>query len=151
MTQATVSAKLEISPTVEKTSDEQELAVNAVLSNTGSTPLWVNKRFLLNTVYSPKPFREIWLDVKAPNGKMLEFRCRIKAGYAREEHYAVLSPGESVKAEIKISNCFDMTEKGEYEIKAHYQDGTKEVPPAPSNTVHLKDELESKTIKISIH
>lgn len=150
MTQATVSARLEISPTIGKTTNAQEVGVNVVLSNTGSSPLWVNKRFLLNTVHSPKPFREIWLDVKAPNGKMLEFRCRIKAGYAREEHYALLPPGGSVKAEMRISDCFDMQEKGIYQIKAHYQDGSKEVPPAPENAVHLKDGLESQTIKISV-
>ena len=150
MTQATVKAKLEISSTIKKTSDDQEVSINTVLSNTGSSPLWVNKRLLFNTVYAPKPFREIWFDVKAPNGKILEFECKIKAGAAREEHYTLLPPGEVIKAEIKISKCFDMQEKGTYQIKAHYQDGNKEVPPAPEDAAHLKEELESETIKIAI-
>lgn len=143
-------AKLEISSTVERTPDGSKISVSTVLSNIGSSPLWVNKRFLFNTVFAPKPFREIWFDVKDPNGKMLEFRCRIKAGTAHIEDYDILPPGENVKAEIKLSRCFDMKEKGSYQIKAHYQDGNKEVPPAPSDAAHLKEELESETIKITI-
>ena len=148
--QSMVTAKLEISPSIEKTSDGVKVRIKTVLTNSGATPVWVNKRMLFNTVYAPKPFREIWFDVKAPSGDKLEFRCKVKAGAAREEHYALLKPGESVERDIRLSDCFNMAEKGEYEIKAHYQDGNKEVPPAPSNTVHLKDEFESKTIKISI-
>lgn len=145
-----VNAKLEISPLIEKTSDGVKVRIKAVLTNSGASPLWVNKRMLFNTVYAPNQFREIWFDVKAPSGDKLEFRCKVKAGAAREEHYSILKLGESVERDIRLSNCFNMAEKGEYEIKAHYQDGNKEVPPAPSNTVHLKDELESKIIKISI-
>lgn len=150
MTQATVNAKLEISPTVEKTPDGLKVVVNTVLSNTGSIPLWVNKRLLFNTVYAPKPRREVWFDVKAPNGKILEFDCKIKADKPHEEDYTLLPPGEAVKTEIKISKCFKMQEKGNYQIRAHYQDGNNEVPPAPGDAAHLKEELESETIKISI-
>lgn len=150
MTQAAIKAKLEISPTVEKTEDGLKVMVSTVLSNTGSSPLWVNKRLLFNTVYAPKPRREIWFDVKTPSGKVLEFDCKIKADKPREEDYTLLPPGEAVKAEIKLSKCFDMQEKGNYQVKAHYQDGNKEVPPAPENAAHLKEELESETIKITI-
>ena len=150
MTQATVKAKLEISPIIQKTPDGQEVRINTVLTNSGSSPLWVNKRLLFNTVYAPEPFREIWFDVKAPNGEKLNFRCKVKAVWAREEHYTILPPGEAVKAEIRLSRCFDMKEKGNYQIKAHYQDGNDEMPPAPADAEHLKEELESETIKVSI-
>lgn len=150
MTEATGKAKLEISPFIKESPDGHETSVNAVLTNNGSSPLWVNKRFLFNTVYAPKPFREIWFDVTSPTGKKLEFICKVKAGSARQEHYVLLPPGENVKAEVKISRCFDMKEKGKYEIKAHYQDGNSEVPPSPSEALHLKEELVSETIKISI-
>lgn len=144
MTEATVKAKLEISP------EGSAANVNVVLTNTGSSPLWVNKRFLFNTVYAPKPFREIWFDVKTPTGKRLEFICKVKAGAASQEHYTLLPPGDAVKTEIKISRCFDMREKGKYEVKAYYQDGNDEVPPSPSDALHLKEELVSETIKIEI-
>lgn len=150
MAEAETNAKLEISPSVKQTTDGAEIVVNAVLTNTGSTALWVNKRMLFNTVYAPKNFREIWFDVKSPGGKMLEFQCKVKAGAARPEHYVALPAGESVNAEIKLSRCFDMKEKGNYQVQAHYQDGNKEVPPAPADAKHLAGELQSAPIKVAV-
>ncbi len=120
------------------------------LQNTGAAEAWVNKRLLFNTVFAPKQFRELWFDVKAPNGEILRFICKVKAGEPQESDYRVLRPREQHTATVKLSPCFDFSQVGTYLLRANYQDGNEAPPPPPGGALHLSQLLHSAPFQLVI-
>jgi hypothetical protein len=128
----------------------QDVNITAQLKNSGSQNLWVNKRLLVNSAGSPAVMREVWVKVVGPDGKEVPFSSRVRAGEARPTDFGLLKPGEKVTKQFKLSNYFKLEAPGTYEVTAHYQDGTKEVPPTPGGAAHWKEQLSSAPAKFEL-
>jgi hypothetical protein len=117
--------------------------------NTGSRPLWVNTRFALNSEFAAPDFRDLWLSVVAPDAKRIEFDCKVKGRLATRNDYQIVEVDKSVER-IEELGCFDITVPGTYRITAKYRDGGHEPPAAPARAVHLKEELESAPVELTV-
>ncbi len=133
----------------EGTEDGDKPALKVTIYNADENPLWVNKRFLFNNGNAPKSFKELWFKVISPNGKELDFGCKIRAGFPEASDYIVLKPKEMVSKLIKISMCFDFSEQGKYKVQGFYQDGNEEPPDAPTGAIHLENMITSKAIEVT--
>jgi hypothetical protein len=128
----------------------QDINFTVQLKNTSSQNLWVNQRMLLNSSHSPVMMREIWVDVVGPDGEQIPFSSRVRAGEAVASDFNVLKPGQVVSKQNNLANYFEFKKPGVYQITAHYQDGTKELPKAPDGALHLGEQLNSASAKFEL-
>ena len=128
----------------------QDVSLNVQLKNMSAQRLWVNQRLLLNIVDSPPVMRELWFDVVGPDGAPVAFSAHVRAGEAVASNFNVLKPGEVVSKQIKLSNYFEFDKPGVYQITAHYQDGTTDVPQAPNGVPHFQEPLSSAAAKLEL-
>jgi hypothetical protein len=131
-----------------KPTERVRLAVR--LWNRGATPLWLNRRLLLNARSAPPMLREVWLEVTGPAGAPLPFRAKVTALFPVPENYLRLEPGLAYTRELPVSTAFDFGAPGRYAVVAHYQDGNDAVPPAPEGTVYLAGEVVSNRLELEV-
>lgn len=143
-------AVLEIKLASQKVRRGQDVNLTVQLKNTSSQKLWVNQRLLLNINHSPAMMRELWVDVVGPDGEQILFSSHVRAGEAVAHDFKVLQPGQIVSKQISLSNNFEMEKPGVYQVTAHYQDGTKEIPKAPDGVPHLREQLSSAPAKFEL-
>ncbi len=141
---------LEIKLASQKVKLGQDVNVTVQLKNTSSQKLWVNRRMLLNIIQSPATMRELWVDVVGPGGEQIPFSSHVRAGEAVASDFEVLKPGQVVSKQIKLSNYFELQKPGVYQITAHYQDGTKDIPKTPDGVPHLREQLSSAPAKFEL-
>ena len=141
---------LEIKLASQKVRRGQDINLTVQLKNTSSQKLWVNQRMLLNIIHSPVMMRELWVDVVGPDGEQIPFSSHVRAGEAIVSHFKVLQPGQVVSKQISLSNNFEMEKPGIYQVTAHYQDGTKNIPKAPVGAAHLREQLSSAPAKFEL-
>lgn len=141
---------LEIKLAAEKVKRGQDINLTVQLSNTSSQKLWVNQRMLLNIVQSPVMMREVWVDVVGPDGEQIPFSSHVRAGEASASSFKVLQPGQVVSKQISLSNNFEMEKPGVYQVTAHYQDGTQNIPKAPAGTTHFANALSSAPARFEL-
>lgn len=95
------------------------------LKNKSKEPVYVNKRFHLNSESAAKEDREVYLSVISPSGGELSFNTTSPAetGFPKTDHFVLLAPDEEVGSERKqaIKHRFDFKEPGTYKIIATYQ------------------------------
>lgn len=145
--ETTTGVKLEIRP--ESAEDAKgKVIVVATLRNEGKGPVWVNKRMLWNNPNTAAKFRELWFEVISPEGKALEFTCKVKAGFAKDSDYAVLQATENVTANVELSKCYKFDKAGAYKVKAFYMDSNGDEHKAPGDTPHLAQMLTSNVVSI---
>ncbi|UCF08850.1 MAG: hypothetical protein JSW28_03935 [Thermoplasmata archaeon] len=99
----------------------ERILCTVILTNTGSKPVPVNKRLLVNTPHAPEPFREVTFEILSPSKEILNFRTRINVGPPNEDDIAELGPSESVEHVYDAAHDFLFEEKGEYTIRAVYE------------------------------
>lgn len=141
---------LEIKLASQKLKLGQDINFTVQLKNTSSQKLWVNQRMLLNSIHSPVMMRELWVDVVGPDGEQIPFSSRVRAGEAVASDFDVLKPGQVVSKQNNLSNYFELAKPGVYQITAHYQDGTKDIPKAPDGVPHLREQLSSAPAKFEL-
>lgn len=143
-----VSLKLEkAEPDPEK---PETLPVKLTLLNEGKNPVWVNKRMAVNSPNVPMAFREIWFAVEDADKKKLDFMCKIKIGFAKNEDYVTLPPGESISREFNLKQCYRLEKTVLYKIRAYYHVGDLEDHKPPEGVVPMTEVIESETIEISV-
>jgi len=118
------------------------------LKNKSKKPIYVNKRFYLNSEDSPKEDREVYLSVVSPSGGKLPFKTSYKTGLPRSDYFVLLESGEEAASERarNIKYSFDFNELGTYKITAFYQN----VYGKEIGVDAFQDKLVSETILIKI-
>jgi hypothetical protein len=128
----------------------QDINYTVELKNASSQNLWVNQRMLLNNIHSPVMMRELWVDVVGPDGQQIPFSSHVRTGEAVASDFDVLKPGQVISKQINLSNYFELEKPGVYQITAHYQDGTTDIPKAPEGAPHLREQLSSAPAKVEL-
>ena len=93
------------------------------LKNNGKKPVLVNRRFYINSDRSSKYERDVYLSVKAPDGKEMDYRQEpYDTGLPRTDDFTYLKPAGEVEArhQRNLRAYFDFKEPGTYEVKAVY-------------------------------
>jgi hypothetical protein len=148
--QTNMAATLEVRPAKAEVARGTDAEIEVILRNDDTRPLWVNGRLLVNSPHVPQPHREIQLLVLDPRGIRLDFACKVQAGEASAEEYAVLEPGQSLSARVYLNECFDMTREGIYRITAIYEDGTESVPAPPEDFELLRGPIQSPEAQLRV-
>jgi len=141
---------LEIKVASQKVRKGQDVNLTVQLKNTSSQKLWVNRRMLLNDNQTPAVMRELWLDVVGPDGEQTPFSSHVRAGEAIASDFDVLKPGQVVSKQINLSKYFELVKPGVYQITAHYQDGTQDIPKARDGARHFQEQLNSAPAKLEL-
>ena len=122
------SKALELSLSFDKAEYKKTDAISVTfkLENKGKKPVYVNERFYVNSKYSSKEHREIYLSVTSPSGEELAFnesRATDDVGLPKTDYFVLLEPGEEVILERprNIKYYFDFDEPGTYKIVGVYQ------------------------------
>ena len=122
--------------------------INLTLKNEGRGPVYVNKRFHINSPQSPKPEREVYLLVTSPKGENLACKIDHDTGYPKSDYFVLLQPGEkvSIKRQRNIKYYYDFSSPGTYTISAVYQNAYgKEI-----GLDVFSEKISSKPVKIKI-
>jgi hypothetical protein len=101
----------------------EAININFKLKNISKRPIYVNKRFHINSEESPKEEKEVFLTVISPSGEKLPCKLSYGTGLPRSDHFVLLYPGEEVEMDRKrnIKYYFDLKDIGTYKIIATYQ------------------------------
>ncbi|MFC1667332.1 hypothetical protein ACFL0P_05690 [Candidatus Omnitrophota bacterium] len=95
------------------------------LKNKSKKPVYINKRFHLNSERSAKEDREVYLSVISPSNEKLSFDTTSPAetGFPKTDYFVLLESGQEVGSERKqaIKHRFDFKTPGAYKIIATYQ------------------------------
>lgn len=122
--------------------------INFKIENKRKRPVYVNKRFYLNSEESPEKHREVYLTVQSPSGEELVCKASYETGLPKTDYFVLLKPDEETISDRKqnIKGYFDFKETGLYKITAIYQNiYGKEI-----GIDALKDMLISKPVTIRI-
>lgn len=132
----------------EEYKETDQINVDFTLKNIGKKPIYVNKRFFLNSKDSPKEQKEIYLSVTSPSGKELPCSSSTETGLPKTEYFILLNPGEEVSLDRQrsIKYFFDFTEPGIYKVVAVYQN----VYGDEIGLDAFKDRIESNPVTIKI-
>lgn len=144
------SVQLSFSPTSATVPAGEPVRGRLSVRNDGAAPVWLNRRFLWNAGHARPFYREVWFTVRGPDAAELPFTCKVRAGAATAEDYALLGPGEQLTEDVELSQCFDLSQPGTYEVQAHYGDGTQERPAAPQGALPLVESLDAPPVKIVV-
>lgn len=120
------ASHLEFSILLEKSEykKQEPIMANFKLENKGEEPIWVNKRFYLNSESVAEDHRgEVVLKVTSPSGQEIPCKFAYEAGLPKSDYFEILAPGKSAVSEYPRNLCgyFDLNEPGVYNIVAVYQ------------------------------
>jgi hypothetical protein len=116
-----------------------------VLANSGSGPMYVNKRFLVNF---PDMRHDVYFEITDSQGRSAPFGLLVNAGLLEARHFEELKPQDSVSKEIDLASDFKM-DPGSYKVKAIYENDS--APPQLDTSRVWKGKTESNTLNITIH
>ena len=121
-----------------------------MLVHTHAPPLWLNRRFLLGSPPAPRFARELWLDLRAPDGRNLVPRDEPRPASAAATDYGLLAPREEARIDVDLAERYGLTQPGRYLLRAHYADGNERSWPAPAGAVTLREHLQTPKIELRI-
>jgi hypothetical protein len=129
-----------------KTQDPVKLIFK--LKNTGSSSIYINKRFFLGPEESSAADREVYLSVISPSAQKLPYKFPYKTGLPKSDYFVLLKPGEEALSENprNINGTFEFSETGEYKITAAY----KNIYGAEIGIDAFKGQVSSNTITVKI-
>ena len=127
---------------------KEAISIEFKLKNTGRSPIYVNKRFHVNTEDKPPAAREVSFQVTGPSGEKLPDKVFYDTGFPKTDYFVLLDPGGEVGLERSknLQAYFDFSEAGKYKIIAVYQN----VYGPEIGLDAFKDELKSKAVTIEI-
>jgi hypothetical protein len=109
--------------------------VRVLLQNRSERTAWISRRMVLNRESAGPTGREVWFDVVGPDGKAINFGCKVRAMANDPSQYMTLEPGQLFGRELNLSRCYDLQEGKKYSLTVHYQDGTLISPPPAAEPV----------------
>lgn len=124
------------------------IPITFTLKNKGNEPVYINKRFFLNSEESRAEEREVYLVVISPKGKRLKIKRSLETGLPKSDYFVLIEPNKEVssKRASNIKHRYDFNEPGEYTITAVY----KNVFGDEIGLSAFKGEVKSKPKKIKI-
>ncbi len=115
--------------------------------NTSDGSAWVNKRFMWNAGHAPSYARDIQLEIRSQDDRLLTYDCKANAGPAGPFDYVFLMPGEFIGSDLDLT-CAGLKEGERYKVAARFRDMNDSVqlqPVAP----RLDWELVSEPIEMT--
>jgi hypothetical protein len=97
-----------------------EVVVEVVLANQGTTPVLVNGRMLMAPPDMPEPFREVTFEVNGPPGYVNRRLVHVNAGRPRPEQFVELAPGDHITKAFELTMLESMNLPGSYDVRATY-------------------------------
>lgn len=122
------------------------IAGKVVLRNSGSTALVVNSRLALNSIFAPRPYREVSFLVTDPSDSEVEFGPRINRGRPKADDFKQLMPGDTLVREYAIQRYFALKKPGKYSVQAVYQNQSD---PGTGTEV-WKGEIKSNVVSFTL-
>lgn len=95
----------------------EQISCTMMLKNISSKDLVVNNRFLVNRPGGP---HEISFQIMDPGMKMVPFSSKVNAS-SKSKKFLVLHPGKTEIRTYILTEDFDLTETGNYNIAAFYE------------------------------
>lgn len=126
---------------------DEGISIDFKLKNAGTKPVYVNKRFNVNSDDSPPKQREVSLEVIAPSKEKLPFTRSYETGLPKSDYFILLKPGEEAGLDRPryLKGYFEIKDAGTYKITAVYQNSCGDEigldafkGKAKSNTVTIK-------------
>lgn len=126
----------------------EQIYVNFTLKNEGKKPVYINKRFHINTEDSPEEEKEVYLIVTDPSGEKLPYKNTYDTGIPRTDYFVLLKRSEEAVSERKknLKIYFDIKEPGTYTVTAVY----KNVYGKEIGVDAFEGELKSAAVTIKI-
>lgn len=117
---------LKFSILLDKSEYKSQEPINATfrLENKSKEPVWVNKRFYLNSENVDRERRgEVMLKVTSPSGREIPCKFSYETGFPKSDYFEMLEPGKEVVSEYprNLRGYFDFNEPGTYKITAIYE------------------------------
>ena len=97
-----------------------DVVVEVVLANRGTTPVLVNGRMLMSPPHTPEPFREVTFEVNGPPGYVNRRLVQVNAGRPRPEQFVELAPGDDLAKAFELTSLDSMNLPGSYDVRATY-------------------------------
>ena len=102
----------------------EPMKCSMMLKNESARDIVVNNRFLVNLPGGPL---EVSFQLIGPDLKPAIFQKLINAP-RKSRHFRLLHPGESVSKTYLLSEAFDVSQKGQWNITAYYKN-KQDTPP----------------------
>lgn len=127
---------------------DEPIYISFKLINTHKKPVYVNKRYYLNSENSKPEDREVYLRVTGPSGNELPCKSSYSTGFPKTDYFVLLNPKEEAVSERKknLKAYFDLMAPGKYNIIAVYQN----IYGAEIGIEVFRDEIKSKPVTIKV-
>lgn len=117
--------KLSFIVTFDKSEYKVDEPVNMTLKlvNNSPTPVYVNKRFYINTQDSAKKDREVYLIITNEKGQKMPCFFSYETGLPKSDYFVLLEPEKDAASEWSrdLRGYFDLKEPGAYTVVAVYE------------------------------
>jgi len=120
------------------------------LVNHTNANLWINSRMALERFSDLSDHRELWLQVRGPDGAEVPLECIKNIRPASSENYRVIRPGEHASHTEMLTSCFALDKPGVYTIVAFYQDGNPDPPPSPAGATYVSSLIQSAPVMFEV-
>ena len=127
---------------------DEPIYINFKLKNTGKKPVYVNKRYYVNSEDSKPEDREVYLRVTGPSGNEVPCKASYDTGFPKTDYFVLLKPKEEAASERKknLKAYFDLETPGKYNIIAVYQN----IYGAEIGIEAFRDKIKSKPVTIKV-
>jgi hypothetical protein len=92
--------------------------VTVLVTNSGNTPVLVNRRLLVNHEVSEG---ELFFRIESSTNKNFTFQALVTPRDLDDNDFQVLKSGESISKTVDLSNRYAVKEPGQYKITAIYR------------------------------
>lgn len=126
----------------------EAITIDFKLKNKTDKPVYINKRFNVNSEESPPEQREVSITVIAPSGEKLPFTRSYETGLPKSDYFAPLDPGEEAGLDRprNMRAYFEIKDAGTYKITADYQNACGDEIGLDA----FKDNVKSNTVTMKI-
>lgn len=134
--------KFSIEVSKDKFSPGEAIPCKLILTNTGSNPVYVNQRMLVNF---PDSQHDVYFEILDDRGNKVPFSMLVNAGLPKDSDFKELSPGKSVEKKFDLQSGY-ISSSGNYQVKAVYEN--KSNANGLSNVWKGKTESNTLTIRV---
>jgi hypothetical protein len=125
--------------------DSDAIKGRFALTNTGNTPILINKLLVLNRAFELDENRQVHLIIHNAQGDNFGFAGSIRMREIEDSDFAELAPGQSIERVYDLKDYYLLPAAGQYTIQAVYQNSLD-----PSNGSAWKGKQESETFTFEI-
>lgn len=147
--QPSAALQFQISFDQEEYKVKDPIYIHLELTNKGSEPVYINKRFYISSEDIDPKDKEVFFRVKGPSGEEVPYKAKhYDTGLPKTEYFVLLDPKESITSERKknLKAYFDFKTPGKYKVTAVYQN----TYGAEIGIDAFTDQVTSKTVTIKV-